>query len=139
MTKIQDIANAPKILQRQAEHALTAAYASSARLTKIREALGVTGKTYLGEVVTLDGSALDDDDPESYRAGVYAVETHGSGFGTAWTTLVRGHTDHMHFTGQAARWSAILHAIALVHGDGDSHATGAFYAGRVLGLPQDQP
>jgi hypothetical protein len=138
--ELQDIATAPKFVQHQAAHALATQRAMSARLGKIREiVIGRWPGRYVGEVLPLDGSNPTDD---TIPAGdisndVYVVEVLGKDpDDPMWTTVVHGESDRMLFSGDAARWTAILHAIAQIHSGSDSHATAAFYAGRVLGLPE---
>lgn len=134
--KIEDLVNAPKIVQRQAEGALARVRAENERRDRIRDLVcGTNRSEYVGEVIVVDGSGLDDDDTENWTRAVYVVEVHGLPWGKSWTTVVRGRKDDRHFIAEdGGRWMAILHAIARVHFDDDAHGSGAFYAARVLGI-----
>jgi hypothetical protein len=64
----------------------------------------------------------------------YVVEVERTGHDTTWTTVVAGKRSSWHHHTQEA---AVLHLIARRYDDNpNSNAQAAFYAGRVLGIPQ---
>jgi hypothetical protein len=142
---IDRLTDAPRFTRVQAAAALHESRNVAARHAAIRVLIVTPGTRSgrLGEIVTLlrtdPNPTIEDAPQDDISADVYAVEVNDP-FGdgdAAWTTVINGRTDRQYFTGDNARWIAILHALAVLHGGPDSHATGAEYAARVLNIPRD--
>lgn len=130
---LDKLATSSLMVRKMAEAALLRNKLDSERASAIRAALlGDKGRGWIEETVPL---VVADEDSAEIAQNVYAVRIgvnqYASEADALWTTVVHGVADRVYFRD---RWTAVLHAIAQVHGPEDSHGGGAFCAARVLGI-----
>lgn len=116
---------------RRRDAVLLSARQQSGRLAKVGAlVIGDRRPEYVADVIEYDvpNPASTDIDRDSY-----VVEVGRAGGATSWTTVHLGKTDRTYF---ADRDVATLHLIAQRHGAADSHASAAFYAARLLRVPE---
>lgn len=108
----------------QREAALAEMQAQSAERAKVHDLL-ISARDHgrrLGDLIKIG---------EDYVAQV--IDDRSGGFGTTWATIVAGKDDSYRYRDVE---HALLHLVARRYVSGHSDAAGAaFYAGRVLGMP----